>query len=112
MLAFALLPTVSHALAHAQQQGVLGDICRAPASPLAEASSAPGVPMPGAMLGHLQHCPMCAGADQLPLLVSALLELGASQPPADRLPLLAAPLPRDQAAAWLALRKHGPPSFA
>ena len=106
MLAVTVVPTMAQVAMHAGAPAALGEICSASTS----APSGSGAPVPGAMLGHLQHCPFCAPAEHLaPPRVSTPPALAAApaeaRPPASR-----AASPRDAAFAWLATLKHGPPT--
>jgi len=110
MLALALLPTLSHALAFARGDGALAEIC----TPQGAKLVAPGgeTPAPdGTLLGHLDHCPLCSlhgAALGLPPVAVRHVEpssLAHAVPPL----FLAAPR---RLFAWSAARPRGPPSFS
>lgn len=102
MLALALMPTVSRALAHAGDADALGQVCSAGGALPADA--------PGGDAAHLDHCPLC------------VLQAHAwSLPPALPQPLAALPLGEAAAPraflsaprtlfAWRAAQPRAPPS--
>jgi hypothetical protein len=122
ILALALLPTLSHALAHARGQGAGGwaEVCTAQ-GPQRVAVDADGKLADTVIDGptdaatpdadHLQHCPLCAiGSDTPPLPPAATLA------PALRLSGIRVPAaflhaPRT-AHIWRSAQPRGPPAFS
>jgi hypothetical protein len=114
MLAMALLPTLSHALAHARGgASSWAEVCTPQGMRLVAVSADDSLPggAPAQAAGHLEHCPLCAlGADALapPL----------SLPPALVLPLGRAGLPPlflqapHTLHAWRSAQPRGPPSVS
>jgi len=102
MLALALLPTVSRALAFERGASQPSEICSVQGA--GDVPAEPG----GAVAGHLDHCPLChAGADALGMPPSSP---AVAAPIAWRaLPALFHAAPRPLF-AWLAARPRGPPS--
>ena len=114
MLALALLPTLSHALAFARGGAAWAEVCtpqgmRLVAVDAAQAAADPDAPAQAA--GRLEHCPLCALGADLPALPPAApaalaLPLAAAEPP----PLfLHAPR---TLFAWHSAQPRGPPSFS
>lgn len=118
MLALALLPTVSHAIAFAAMDSRGGvawaEVCtpqgmRLVAVDAAQPAADRSAPVQAA--GHLEHCPLCALGADLPALPPAPpaalpLPLAAADPP----PLfLHAPR---TLFAWRSAQPRGPPLFA
>lgn len=114
MLALALLPTVSHALAHARGGTAFwADVCtprglsRVVWAPFTAGRDA--APLPSA--DRLERCPLCTLAADHPGLPSAPAQAGL------QLPLDARPLPRIGPAprpppAWSSAQPRGPPVSA
>jgi hypothetical protein len=113
-LALALLPTLSHAVAHARGGSAWAEVCTAQGARLvavvdAEGGDGAAAPLQGMI--HLEHCPFCAlsaGAVGLPPAQPAplALPLGSDAPPAR---FLSAPR---TLFAWAAAQPRGPPSIA
>lgn len=108
MLALALLPTVSHALAFAQGgKSAWAEICTPQGMMVVAVESAPGdegIPV----AAHLEHCPYCAQAATTlgmpPAVATApALPLAAIEPPALFLNAPRAPF------AWAAAQPRAPP---
>ena len=113
MLALALLPTLSHALAFARGGAAWAEVCTPQGMRLVSVDTAQaadtGTPVQAA--GHLEHCPLCALGADLPALPPAppaalLLPLGAAAMPA-----LFLHAPRTLF-AWRSAQPRGPPSFS
>ena len=113
MLALALLPTVSHALAFARGGAAWAEVCTPQGMRLVavDAAQAADNGAPAQAAGHLEHCPLCAlGADAPPL--------PPAPPAALRLPVAGAEPPPLflQAArtlhAWRSAQPRAPPSFS
>ncbi len=110
MLALALLPAVSHALAASRANASLTEICTSQGMrpvALGDAGSSEGAPASGS--GHLEHCPYCAsslGALGMPPAAITLrpVPLAAELPPR----LLDAPR---ASAAWRGTQARAPPSL-
>lgn len=111
MLALALLPSVSHALAYARGGAAWAEVCtpqgmRLVAVDAAQAADA-GTPVQAA--GHLEHCPLCVLGGDAPPLPPA----GAATVP---LPLAGAELPPlflqapRTLFAWRSAQPRGPPT--
>ncbi len=111
MLALALLPSLSHALAHARGgDSAWAEVCTPRGMRLvaldADGATDPAAPVQAA--GHLEHCPLCAlGADTaaLPPAPAADLALPAG---ASLLPPLFLLAPRTLF-AWRSAQPRGPP---
>ena len=108
MLALALLPTVSHALAFAQGgKSAWAEICTPQGMKVVAVESAPG-DEGTSVAAHLEHCPYCAqaattlGMPPAPAAVAALA-LAAIEPPAS---FLNAPR---TLFAWAAAQPRAPP---
>ena len=113
MLALALLPTVSHALAFARGGSAWAEVCTPQGMRLVsvDASQAVDTGAPVQSAGHLEQCPLCALGADLPALPPALpdalpLPLGAAEMPA-----LFLHAPRTLF-AWRSAQPRGPPSFS
>ena len=120
MLALALLPTLSRALAHtADERSALAEICTPQGTKLLPGltiglkiglSAAPeGTVEPAAPRAHFDHCPYCAlgGATPLPApLAAAALTL---LPLTQAAPALFLHAPRTLF-AWTAAQPRGPPA--
>lgn len=113
MLAMALLPTVSHALAFAQgTQSNWAEVCTPQGMKLVVLDDAgPGEPAPASAASHLEHCPFCAQGSSVlglpPTVVPALvLPLAA-----DTTPPLFLKAPRTLF-AWAAAQPRGPPHLS
>jgi hypothetical protein len=114
MLALALMPTLSHALALARGEATgLAEVCT-PQGPrwVSLKDGAPvSDPAPAQAFAHLDHCPFCAqlgaplGMPPAPLAFAAPAGLGHAMP---RL-FHAAPRPLF---AWRAAQPRAPPSFS
>lgn len=112
MLALALLPTLSHALAFARGASAWAEVCTPQGMRLVSVDVAQAVDTgtPVQAAGHLEHCPLCAlGADTPPLPpappAALPLPLSAAEPPA-----LFLHAPRTLH-AWRSAQPRGPPSF-
>lgn len=110
MLALAMLPTVSRAMASAQgESSAWAEICTAQGMKRVALDSQPGEPaMPESASGHLDHCPFCglsAQALDLPPAPPAVLDLSAA---ADHLPPLFLQAPRTLF-AWCRAQPRAPP---
>ena len=110
MLALALLPTVSHALAFARGGAAWAEVCTPQGMRLVSVDAAQAVDTgaPVQAAGHLEHCPFCALGADLPALppapAAALpLPLGSAEPPA-----LFLHAPRTLF-AWRSAQPRGPP---
>lgn len=117
VLAMALLPTLSHALALARgDAGRWAEVCTPQGMRLvavdltldAAGDGATGLPTAA---GHLEHCPLCA------LGVGAMAPPPAPTPALWLLPARAAPSPAFLHAprtpqAWCTAQPRGPPSFS
>jgi len=110
MLALALLPTVSHALAFVRGGSAWAEVCTPQGMrPVpVDASQAVDTGAPVQAAGHLEHCPFCALGADLPALppapAAALpLPLGSAEPPA-----LFLHAPRTLF-AWRSAQPRGPP---
>ncbi len=121
MLALALLPTLSHALAHARGGvGAWAEVCtpqglRAVALGAGQGAevSAPAVPAAPTTTaaGHLEHCPLCAlNADFTPLPAPAQPALALPAGSAE-LPALFLHAPRTPF-SWRSAQPRGPPSVS
>lgn len=111
MLAMALLPTVSHALAFARGgAGAWTEVCtpqglRLVAGPAYEAGQG-DAPLQAA--GHLEHCPLCTLAADHPGLPAAVLQAGVLlSGPVLRLPPVAQAL--RALPPWRQAQPRGPP---
>jgi hypothetical protein len=114
LLALALLPSISHALAFAQGSTVWAEVCTPQGSRLVAVADAAGgtdtdAPASRHAMGQLEHCPLCAlstGALGLPsappAVVAALLG-------SDAVPALFLHAPRTLF-AWASAQPRGPPS--
>ena len=111
IMALALLPTLSHALAFAKGSTVWAEVCTPQGAKLVavtDAADETGTPVPAQAMVHLEHCPFCAlssGALGPPPAVAAVkpLLLGRGAPP----PLfLHAPR---TLFAWASAQPRGPP---
>lgn len=118
MLATALLPTVSHALTSVLQSVRGGasswaEVCTPQGMRLVAVDASDGVPTTAPMqaAGHLEHCPLCVLAGDVP-------PLPAAAPAALLLPLHHAALPPlflhapTTLHAWRSAQPRGPPSFS
>lgn len=113
MLALALLPTLSHALAFARGGAAWAEVCTPQGMRLVavDAAQAAETGAPVQVAGHLEHCPLCALGADLPALppappVALPLPLAAADPP----PLfLHAPR---TLFAWRSAQPRGPPPFS
>lgn len=117
MLALALLPTVSRAMAQAQGGRTAGaELCTAQGMVRVILDGAPGDPAAGPVSpetasGHLDHCPFCSLSAQAAGLASAppwpltLVAAAGHLPP----PCLQAPHTR---LAWCSAQPRAPPSHA
>lgn len=114
MLAMALLPGVSHALAHARGDNTAWvEVCtpqgmRLVALPAADAL-APDSPAPLQTAGHLEHCALCALAQDtlsLPAAPPLPARLATTDVPRSQ-PLLRAPC---AAPAWPSAQPRAPPA--
>ena len=116
--ALALLPTLSHARAHAQEQGAGGwaEVCTQQ-GPKRVAVDADGrlvdtvIDTAATGAAHLQHCPLCALSFDAPLLPTAApaalsLAIASAAPPAA---FLHAPRTLH---AWRSAQPRGPPAFS
>ncbi len=112
MFALALLPTLSHALAHARGgASAWAEVCTPQGVRLvaldSERAADPAAPVQAA--GHLEHCPFCAlGADTVALPPAPAPDVAM---PAGRalLPPLFLQAPRTLF-AWRSAQPRGPPS--
>ncbi len=114
MLAMALLPTVSHALAFARGGASNWvEVCtpqgmRLMAVAVADGADGAPAPAPVQAAGHLEHCPLCAlGGDLPPLPAAAPAAL--LPPHSAALPSLFLQAPYAQQ-AWRSAQPRGPPS--
>lgn len=113
MLALAMLPTVSHALAFVRGGAAWAEVCTPQGMQLVvvDASQTPDSPSPTQAAGHLEHCPLCALGADLPALPPA-------PPAALMLPLTGAEAPAlflhapRTLFAWRSAQPRGPPPFA
>jgi hypothetical protein len=106
MLALALMPTLSHAMAQARGNSVFDEICSASGT----RSPQPGDPAQGMAFGHLEHCPFCH------------LQAQPLAPPPAAQPLPAQPFVHEQPPlflaaartlyAWRSSQPRGPPSLS
>jgi hypothetical protein len=113
MLALALLPTLSHALAFARGGAAWAEVCTPQGMRLVSVDAAQAVDTgaPVQVAGHLEHCPLCALGADLPVLPPApraalALPLGAAEMPA-----LFLHAPRTLF-AWRSAQPRGPPLFS
>jgi hypothetical protein len=110
MLALALVPTLSHALAFARGQSDLAEVCTSQGPRLAAIGDESPAPA-GATLVHVEHCPLCslqAASLGLPPAAAegiALLNLSHALPAL----FLAAPRPLF---AWSAAQPRAPPAVS
>jgi len=111
MLALALLPTVSHALAFAQGgKSAWAEVCTPQGMKLVALDDAPGADgtTPAQAASHLDHCPYCtlsgqaAGMPPAPPAAPGLLA------GAEAVPLLFLQAPRTLF-AWRSAQPRGPP---
>lgn len=111
LLAWALLPTLSHAFAPAGGKTVWSEVCTPQGMRLVAIDAAGGeTPAPVSTAGHLEHCPYCAptfGALGLP---PALLSLALPPPAALGPPPLFLHAPRTLF-AWTAAQPRAPPAL-
>lgn len=110
----ALVPTLSHAFAHAQGQSVYTEICTPQGMKriaLGDDGSGPLDAAPAAAASHLDHCPLCGLGSSPPLAPSSaairLAPLALSQP----VPALFLHAPRPLF-AWAAAQPRAPPAQA
>lgn len=106
MLALALMPALSHAVAAVRGASVFDEVCSA-STPR---GTQPGDPAQGMAFGHLDHCPFCHLQAQ-PL----------APPPASQ-PVLALPFVHEKPTlflaasrtlfAWRSAQPRGPPSLS
>lgn len=105
LLALALLPTLSRAMAAGDGAGPWAEICSSTGvKPLTD-------PTPTPAAAHLDHCPLCTLQDALPALPTAD---HAAFVPADvsSAPSLTAGSPRPAATPWSIPAPRGPPAHA
>jgi hypothetical protein len=105
----AIVPTISHALAHASGESAFTEICTPQGmrqvSVAAQGNTAPAAPS----MSHLDHCPMCGlGASPVALLPVAPVVL-APVDPAHLLPALFLHAPQPLF-AWASAQPRAPPS--
>lgn len=106
MLALALMPALSHAMAQARGASVFDEIC----SSSGARSPQPGDPAQGMAFGHLEHCPFCH------------LQAQPLTPPPAAQPIPALALVHEQSPlflaaartlfAWRSAQPRGPPSLS
>jgi hypothetical protein len=110
MLAFALAPSLSHALAFAQGRSDLAEVCSVQGTRWVAAGDESPL-RSGATLAHADHCPLCGLQAAAPALPPAaanglpLLNLSHALPTL----FLAAPRPLF---AWRATQPRAPPAFS
>ena len=107
MLAFALVPTISRAMASGHEAGTWAEICTPQGMKIVATADADTTPTQAG--GHLDHCALCGlasdGAAPLPAAPVALqLPLGSAEVP--RLFLQAA----HTLGAWRNAQPRGPPT--
>ncbi len=111
MLALALLPTVSHALAFARGGAAWAEVCTPQGMKVVAVDAAQAGGEPVLAAGHLEHCPLCAlAADHAapPPAAPVVLAL-----PAGRMLMPAAFLHAPRTLfAWRSAQPRGPPSIS
>jgi hypothetical protein len=113
MLALAVLPMVSHALALARGgPGAWVEVCTPQGMRLVAVDDSAAQPAaPVSAEGHLEHCPSCLlGADASGPPPAALAAWSSPQGPAG-VPLLFLQAPRTLF-AWRSAQPRGPPAFS
>lgn len=113
MLAMAVLPTLSHALAAARGDSRWAEICTPQGMRVVAVSGESGAPAPdpASAAAHLEHCAYCAqsvgalGMPPAPVGVVPLPLAGAE------LPALFLPAPHTQH-AWRSAQPRAPPAFS
>jgi hypothetical protein len=108
VLALALLPAVSHALAFAGVGGASAEICT-PQGLKRIALDADPTPAP--VVDHLEHCPFCKLGHDAPPLPPAPPALAEPLPPGPGLPPLFLQAPRTLH-AWATAQPRAPPISA
>jgi Protein of unknown function (DUF2946) len=112
MLALALLPTLSHALAAKNGSTAWAEVCTPQGMRVVAVDPGVGDPAaPVSAVGHLEHCPYCAqlaGAAGLPPAAPGVWGLLSG---ADALPALCFQAPR-KLSWWVAGQPRGPPLFS
>ena len=113
MLALALLPTVSHALAFARGGAAWAEVCTPQGMRLVSVDAAQAVDTgaPVQAAGHLEHCPLCALGADLPALPPAPLAALPQPLGVAPMPALFLHAPRTLF-AWRSAQPRGPPSFS
>lgn len=103
VLALALLPTLSRAMAAADAAGPWAEICSSTGvKPLTD-------PTPTQAAGHLDHCPLCTLQNALPAL--PVVETAGDVPDAGSAALLPqADAPPRTSHAWRPAAPRGPPA--
>lgn len=113
MLALALLPTVSHALAFARGGSAWAEVCTPQGMRLvaldASQTADPAAPVQAA--GHLEHCPFCALAADAPPLPPAPAAALPQPLAATAVPALFLQAPRPLF-AWASAQPRAPPLFS
>jgi hypothetical protein len=107
MLALALVPGLSHALASARGQSPFVEICSAQGSRIVDLSDRRGGPSSPDAIGQLEHCPFCSLATPALGMPSATLAMLAPLGAPD-LPALFLVVPRPWF-AWHAAQPRAPP---
>ena len=111
-LAMALVPTLSHALAHLRGQAAWVEVCTTAGSRLVALDAAGQAQQPAtSAAAHLEHCPYCApsfggvGLPPSPLALPLATEL------ATDVPALFLHAPRTLH-AWCSAQPRAPPAFS
>ena len=113
MLALALLPTVSHALAHSRgAPGAWAEICTPQGMKLVSMTTGlaqPGEPeAPATAASHLEHCPYCTGLSPAVGLPAAAPQVPDVGDTAELVPRLFLHAPR-KLFVWHSTQPRGPP---
>ncbi len=115
VLAMALLPTVSHALAHGQGTGTTwAEVCTPQGMKMVAVDvedAAPGSAGSAQPGSHLEHCPYCTGSVTPPGLPPSTFSLPYFDPRAGLVPPLFLQAPHTLF-AWRSAQPRAPPPFS